>query len=171
MKKLSLAAAALLIAAAPSMAHAQAEGQINASATIGTVLAFDNTSTKPISFGQLTPDQTGPVSAAGYIPLKHNVAVQIWFDALPSLSDGSATLTTTYACSVSATTTAGTFGTCPTAQADVAATTSQFYRTTPGGVATNYVHVRATLGQTVINNAAPGLYSATVEVRAAKSSI
>jgi hypothetical protein len=171
MKKLSLAAAALLIAAAPSMAHAQAEGQINASATIGQVLAFDNTTAKAIAFGTLSPDQTGPVSAAGYIPLKHNVAVQIWFNALPSLSDGSATLTTTYACSVSATTTAGTFGTCPTAQADVSAISSQFYQTTPGGVATNYVHVRATLGQTVINNAAPGLYSATVEVRAAKSSI
>jgi hypothetical protein len=171
MKKLSLAAAALLIAAAPSMAHAQAEGQINASATIAQVLAFDNTSAKPISFGTLSPDQTAAVSAAGYIPVKHNVAVQIWFDALPSLSDGSATLTTTYACSVSATTTAGTFGTCPTAQADVAATTSQFYRNSTGGVTTNYVHVRATLGQTVINNAAPGLYSATVEVRAAKSSI
>jgi hypothetical protein len=171
MKKLSLAAAALLIAAAPSMAHAQAEGQINASATIAQVLAFDNTSAKPISFGTLSPDQTAAVSAAGYIPVKHNVAVQIWFDALPSLSDGTATLTTTYACSVSATTTAGTFGTCPTAQADVSAITSQFYRAATGGVSTNYVHVRATLGSSVINNAAPGLYSATVEVRAAKSTI
>ena len=171
MKKLSLAAAALLIAAAPSMAHAQAEGQINASATIAQVLAFDNTTAKPISFGTLSPDQTAAVSAAGYIPLKHNVAVQIWFNALPSLSDGTATLTTTYACSVSATTTAGTFGTCPTAQADVLATTSQFYQTTTGGVATSYVHVRATLGQSVINNAAPGVYSGTVEVRAAKSTI
>lgn len=171
MNKLSLAAAALLIAAAPSMAHAQAEGQINASATIAQVLAFDNTTAKAISFGNLSPDQTAAVSAAGYIPVKHNVAVQIWFDALPSLSDGTATLTTTYACSVSATTTAGTFGTCPTAQADVSATTSQFYQTTTGGVATNYVHVRATLGSGVINNAAPGLYSATVEVRAAKSTI
>lgn len=170
MKKLSLAAAALLIAAAPSMAHAQAEGQISASATIGQVLAFDNTTAKAISFGTLTPDQTGPVSAAGYIPLKHNVEVQIWFAGLPSLSDGTATLTTTYACSVSATTTAGTFGTCPTA-VEEATDGSQFNPGTPGGVATNYVHVRATLGQTVINNAAPGLYSATVEVRAAKSTI
>ena len=170
MKKLSLAAAALLIAAAPSMAQAQAEGQISASATIGQVLAFDNTTAKPISFGNLTPDQTAAVSAAGYIPVKHNVEVQIWFDALPSLSDGTATLTTTYACSVSATTTAGTFGTCPTAQ-DQATDGSQFNPGTTGGVATNYVHVRATLGQTVINNAAPGLYSATVEVRAAKSTI
>ncbi|HZG43737.1 MAG TPA: hypothetical protein VEY93_12295 [Longimicrobium sp.] len=171
LKKLSLAAAALLIAAAPSMAHAQAEGQINASATIAQVLAFDHTMVKDISFGNLSPNQTAAVSAAGYIPLKHNVAVQFWFAALPSLSDGTATLTTTYACSVSATTTAGTFDTCPTAQADVAATTSQFYQPTTGGVATNYVHVRATLGQSVINNAAPGLYTATVEVRAAKSTI
>ena len=172
MKKLSLAAAALLIAAAPSMAHAQAEGQINASATIAQVLAFDNTTAKAISFGSLSPDQTAAVSAAGYIPLKHNVEVQIWFDALPSLatSDGTATLTTTYACSVSATTTAGALGTCPTAQED-ATDGSLFNPGTTGGVATNYVHVRATLGQSVINNAAPGLYSATVEVRAAKSTI
>jgi hypothetical protein len=172
MKKLSFAAAALVALFAPAAANAQAQGQINASATIGQVLAFDNTSAEPISFGTLTPDQTTNPVAAGYIPLKHNVAVQIWFSGLPHLSDGAGgTLTTTYACSVSATTTAGTFGTCPAGQGDVSAISSQFYQTTTGGVVTNYVHVRATLNATEVNNATPGLYEGTVEVRAAKSTI
>jgi hypothetical protein len=171
MKKLSFAAVALVALFAPAAANAQAQGQINASATIGQVLAFDNTSAEPISFGTLTPDQTTNPVAAGYIPLKHNVAVQIWFTGLPNLSDGTSSLTTTYACSVSATTTAGTFGTCPAAQGDVTATTSQFYQATTGGVMTNYVHVRATLSATEVNAATPGLYEGTVEVRAAKSTI
>lgn len=171
MKKLSFAAVALVALFAPAAANAQAQGQINASATIGQVLAFDNTSAEPISFGTLTPDQTTNPVAAGYIPLKHNVAVQIWFAGLPNLSDGTSSLTTTYACSVSSTTTAGTFATCPAAQADVSATTSQFYQNTTGGVMTNYVHVRATLSATEVNAATPGLYQGTVEVRAAKSTI
>lgn len=172
MKKLSFAAVALVALFAPAAAHAQATGQINASATIGQVLAFDNTSAEPISFGTLTPDQTTNPTAAGYIPLKHNVAVQIWFTDMPNLADADgATLTTTYACSVSATTTAGTFAACPGAQGDVSATTSQFYQTTTGGVATSYVHVRASLSATEVNAATPGLYEGTVEVRAAKSTI
>ena len=170
MKKL-VAAAALVALFAPAAAHAQAQGQINASATIGQVLAFDNTGAAPISFGTLTPDQTANPTAEGYIPLKHNVAVQIWFTSLPNLSDGTASLTTTYECSVSATTTAGTYGTCPAAQGDVTATTSQFYRNTTGGVMTNYVHVKASLDFTQVNAAAPGLYEGVVEVRAAKSTI
>ena len=170
MKKLSFAAAALVALFAPAAVQAQAQGQINASATIGQVLAFDNSSAEPISFGTLTPDQTANPTAEGYIPLKHNVAVQIWFSALPNLSDGTSSLTTTYQCSVSATTTAGTYGTCPAAQADVSATTSQFYQTATG-VETDYVHVRAALDFNEVNAATPGLYQGTVEVRAAKSTI
>ncbi|HEY0018331.1 MAG TPA: hypothetical protein VGC13_18645 [Longimicrobium sp.] len=171
MKKL-IAVAALAALVAPAAAHAQAEGQINASATIAQVLAFDNTSAQAISFGTLSPDQTADVSAEGYIPLKHNVAVQIWFASLPSLQVGTAgaTLTTTYQCSVAATTTAGTYGTCPTAQGDVTAA-SQFYQTPVGGTTTNYVHVKATLDADDVNAAAPGLYEGTIEVRAAKSTI
>lgn len=173
MKKLSFAAAALAALVMPAAAQAQAEGQINASATIAQVLAFDNTSAQAISFGTLSPDQTADVSAEGYIPLKHNVAVQIWFASLPSLQVGTAgaTLTTTYQCSVAATTTAGTYAACPTAQGDVTATSSQFYQTTAGGTTTSYVHVKATLDADDVNAAAPGLYEGTVEVRAAKSTI
>lgn len=171
MKKLSFAAAALAALVMPAAAQAQAEGQINASATIAQVLAFDNTSAQAISFGTLSPDQTADVSAAGYIPLKHNVDVQIWFASLPSLQVGTAgaTLATTYECSVSGSTTAGAFVTCPTAQAD--ATAGSAFVQTAVGVETSYVHVKATLGKDDVNNAAPGLYEGTIEVRAAKSTI
>lgn len=169
MKKLSFAAAALVALFAPAAVQAQAQGQINASATIGQVLAFDNSSAEPISFGTLTPDQTVNPTAAGYIPLKHNVAVQIWFEELPDLTDGTASLTTSYQCSVSATTTAGTFAACPAAQGDVTAG-SQFEQSA-SGVETNYVHVRASLDFNEVNAAPPGLYEGTVEVRAIKTTI
>ncbi len=172
MKKLSFAAAALAALIVPAAAQAQAEGQINASATIAQVLAFDNTSAQAISFGTLSPDQTVDVSAEGYIPLKHNVDVQIWFASLPDLQVGTTgpSLTTGYECSVSGSTTAGAYEACPGAQDDVASG-SVFHQTATGGVQTNYVHVKATLGFTDVNAAAPGLYEGTIEVRAAKSTI
>ena len=171
MKKLSFAAAALAALIMPAAAQAQAEGQINASATIAQVLAFDNTSAQAITFGTLSPDQTADVSAEGYIPLKHNVDVQIWFASLPSLQVGTTgpTLTTGYECSVSGSTTAGAYVACPGTQDD--ATAGSPFVQTATGVETSYVHVKATLGKDDVNNAAPGLYEGTIEVRAAKSTI
>lgn len=167
----TLVAAALALIAAPSAVHAQAVGQIGASATIAEVVAFDNTSASNINFGTLTPDLSTNPTASGYIPVRHNVAVQVWFVGTPDLQIGTTgtKLTTTYECGVNnAAVAPSAWGTCPTAQAGGLTPT---YDGVTGGVQLNYVHVKASLSATQVNTAAPGVYSGTVELRAAKSTI
>lgn len=71
MKKLALTLAGVAALALPSMASAQITGEIEASATIATVLDWGTAT--PMSFGSVIPGATK--TARGSIPITRNVGV------------------------------------------------------------------------------------------------
>ena len=177
MKKLALAAIATAALALPSVASAQINGTVQASATVATILDFGTAS--DMSFGDLLPGAAGPIRAQGSIPLIRNVGVKIF------LPDGTATgvltgpagstpITPALSCGVNSTTTAG--GTTAAPTYDVATFTSCRPATpttevgtlsapTTAAAQTSHVLFNGTITN-VPQTQVPGAYAGVINIRA-----
>ena len=161
MKKLVLSLAAVAaLAAAPSAASAQEQGQIDVSATIQTILRFG--ASTGLNFGTISPGDAA--TGQGSIELIRNVGTILDFpnaSELGQLSDGTTTLTPSYTCGVgtTATTIVTSFTDCSTATLTLAA---------PTGLTTEYVIFNGSL-TAAQTNVTPGTYTGVITIQATQN--
>ncbi|HEX8362895.1 MAG TPA: hypothetical protein VF613_22420 [Longimicrobium sp.] len=163
MKKLAFAAAAIAALALPSLATAQT-GQINATATVQTVLNFGTS--QAVDFGAVVPGTAA--TASGWIQLNRNVGVIFTMPDAASTgrltrAGGTETLQPAYTCGVGTTSSAVTsaFSSCTPATG----TTGVLTLTAPTATTTEYVIFNGSL-TAAQTNTIPGTYNGVIKVTA-----
>lgn len=164
MKKLALSLIAVALSVAPSMAKAQANGQISATADIPTVLNFG--SSTALSFGSITPGSAA--TGTGYIALSRNVGVIFTLPDAANTgkltrSGGTETIQPSFTCGVGTTSSAITsaFSSCSPSTG----TTAVLTLTAPTSVQNEFVIFNGSLSSTQ-TNAVPGSYTGTIRITA-----
>ena len=167
MKKLVLTLAGVAALALPSMASAQITGEIEASATISTVLDWGTAT--PMNFGSVIPGASK--TARGSIPLTRNVGVTFTLPAgsstglLTRAGTGTQpTLQPTFTCGVAANNTdaatawVATFSACNVASPTAASLTA------PAATTTQHLIFDGTL--TTTTSTQPGTYTGAIRITA-----
>lgn len=165
MKKLVLTLAGVAALALPSMASAQITGEIEASATIATVLDWGTAT--PMSFGSVIPGATK--TARGSIPITRNVGVTFTLPqgastGLLTRTDGAATLQPTFTCGVAANNTDAAAAWVTTFSACNVASPTASTLAAPAQTTTEHLIFDGTLVTTTATQ--PGTYSGSIRITA-----